>query len=248
MHCLREVQPVLRLTAERAQTPVECRRSIAGYSGLSSPFCLSMYLGVSCNVSRGRLNNPNKLNGMSSCLLGQMYLQLSKSGQTPSHRMCCDETPSLVLTTRPWSAAVVSNRGQGEPCLRDATLATHVFNAMEGQDTHDGDTARMCCGSVCASSTVRSNCGTEGSLCRMVSLRHRIGQTSPVASLARHAARVLHVRRSTSPPPTATDTHKPHNTVRKSRCNSCLRLRSGPGAPCAYAGCSSLVRSGSWIM
>src|SRR4029434_7084439 len=53
-------------------------------------------------------------------------------------------------------------------------------------------------------SIVLSNCCTEGSSCRMLSLRHSIGNTSPVESLARNSTSVPHFRCYASPPPTET--------------------------------------------
>ena len=86
MHCRILVQLVPYWPLRQRKQLIVRRRSIAGYSGLSSPFCLSMYLGFWCNVSRSIANNSNKISKMSSCLLSQMYSQLSKSGESNAQR------------------------------------------------------------------------------------------------------------------------------------------------------------------
>jgi hypothetical protein len=110
---------------------------------------------------------------------------------------------------RPLGKALTAQRGPtsrtGGPSHRPlGTRGKDIFDELKGRTRANGHTAKINCVSVWASSIVLSNCCTAGSSCRMLSLRHSIGNTSPVESLARNSTSVPHFRCYARPLPTET--------------------------------------------
>jgi hypothetical protein len=102
---------------------------------------------------------------------------------------------------KPLLRSEVPQIGQGGQAIGRWARSASTYSMMCTAKTRaHGHTARISCVSVWASSIVLSSCCTEASSWRMLSLRHSIGTTAPLESLARNSKSVPHLRCYATPP------------------------------------------------